>query len=41
MKKKALLFAVLVVVVTVLSSCSTKKCPAYSQVNNAQLEKVA
>jgi len=41
MKKKALLFAILVVIVTVISSCSTKKCPAYSQVNNVQVEKAA
>ena len=41
MKKKALLFAILVVIVTVLSSCGAKKCPAYSQANNVQVEKAA
>ncbi len=39
MKRKVLLFASFVILVTVLSSCGTKKCPAYSQINTAQVVK--
>ena len=41
MKRKVLLFASFVILITVLSSCGAKKCPAYSQVNTVQVEKPA